>query len=471
MVTTSVPAPSFGATGFVAPLESAILAGVQTDMNAAFGGNLNPGLTTPQGQLAQSLTAIIGDCNNDFLALANGVDPAYASGRMQDAIARIYFLERNPAQSTVTTATCTGLPGTVIPINAQAVDQGGNVYLATESGTIPTGGTIDLTFACAVTGPTSCPIGYLSGIYQTIPGWDGITNATAGVLGNNVETTADFEYRRQQSVAANGQGSLPSVRGAVLGVSGVLDAYATENTLSVTSGAVVTGSISGNTLTVTAVTSGALAVGYMVVGGTTAGGTIITAFAGGTGGIGAYTVNISQSVLSAPMTCSSGGYPLAPHSIYVAVYGGAATDVGAAIWSKKSPGCNYNGNTTIIVSDTSTGYSTPYPSYAVTFEIPTPTPILFAIVMQNNSNVPSDAVTRVQMAVIAAFTGADGGSRAKIGSSIFASRFYAGIAALGSWALIYSIQIGISSANQNSVVMPINEVPTIVPSNISVTFS
>src|ERR1700761_9072410 len=109
--TTSVPSLTFGDTGFVPPSESSILAGVQADYNAAFGGNLNPALSTPQGQLAQSSAAIIGDCNDNFLLLANNVDPAYASGRMQDAIGRIYFISRIAAQPTALQVACVGLQG------------------------------------------------------------------------------------------------------------------------------------------------------------------------------------------------------------------------------------------------------------------------------------------------------------------------------------------------------------------------
>jgi hypothetical protein len=469
-MTTNVPSPTFGPTGFVAPTEAAILAGVQADQQVAFGGNLTPALNTPQGQLAQSEAAIVGNKNDQFLALVNGVDPAYASGRMQDAIGRIYFLERNAAQSTVVTATCTGLAGTVIPVNAQAQDQGGNIYLCTEAGTIPVGGSIDLTFACAVTGPIACPPGFLSAIYQAIPGWDSVTNASAGVLGSDVESRADFEFRRQNSVAANAQGSPPSVRGAVLQVPGVLDAYVIDNPLSVPTGAVVTGSISGATLTVSAVTSGTLAVGQTVTGAGVAQGTLITGLGTGSGGVGTYAVNISQTVGSESLAAAVGGFALAPNSIYVAAYGGEAQAIGEAIWTKKSPGCNYNGNTTVTVLD-SDGYSQPYPTYPVTFETPIPTAVQFAISMQNNSGVPANAVALVQAAVLASFNGTDGGPRARIGSWLFASRYYANIAALGSWALIYSIQVGVGVANQNSVLIQINQVPTLSASNISVVFS
>jgi len=66
--------------------------------------------------------------------------------------------------------------------------------------------------------------------------------------------------------------------------------------------AAFTGSISATTLTVTAVAGGALAVGQVIAGGTTASNTIITALGTGTGGTGTYTVSVSQTVSSGPMT-------------------------------------------------------------------------------------------------------------------------------------------------------------------------
>ncbi len=127
---TAVPPPTFGPTGFTAPPESAILAGVLADIDAAFGGGVNPALNTPQGQLATSEAAVIAAAQAMFVALANGVDPAFAAGRMQDAIGRIYFLTRNPAQPTVVACTCTG-SGAAIPVGAIAQAQDGNLYTCT----------------------------------------------------------------------------------------------------------------------------------------------------------------------------------------------------------------------------------------------------------------------------------------------------------------------------------------------------
>lgn len=67
-----------------------------------------------------------------------------------------------------------------------------------------------------------------------------------------------------------------------------------------------TGSLNNSTtLTVTAITSGLLQVGSIITGTGLATGTKITALGTGTGGIGTYTVNISQLVVSTTMTADS----------------------------------------------------------------------------------------------------------------------------------------------------------------------
>ena len=138
---TNVPSPTFGPLGFIAPTEAEVLAGVQADIDQAFGGGVNPDLETPQGQLATSQAAIIGQTNNLFVEYANQVDPAFADGRMQDAIARIYFLTRLPAAPTAVQALCTGLPGVVIPVGSRARASDDQLDASTEDGTIGAGAT------------------------------------------------------------------------------------------------------------------------------------------------------------------------------------------------------------------------------------------------------------------------------------------------------------------------------------------
>lgn len=226
---TSVPPVQFTLTGLVVPQESAVLAGVQADMNAAFGGNLNQALNTPQGQLASSTTAIIQNTNDTFAEFVNQIDPDTASGFMQDAIARIYFLNRSPGEPTSVQCLCTGLFGTPIPDGARAQDTSGNNYVCVGGGTIPIGGSITLPFACTVDGPTPCPENTLTVIYQAIPGWDSINNPADGVPGAFVESQAAFAYRRSQSVALNAHGSPDAVYAAVFDVPDVIDVFVVDN--------------------------------------------------------------------------------------------------------------------------------------------------------------------------------------------------------------------------------------------------
>jgi hypothetical protein len=400
--TSSVPAVQFTTTGLVVPSEPAVLAGVQADYNAAFGGNLNPALNTPQGQLASSTAAIIANANATFAEFVNQVDPDTADGFMQDAIARIYFLTRQPGTPTAVQCTCTGLFGTVIPVNAQAVDTSGNIYLCTQAGTIGSGGTVTLSFANQVNGPIACPAGTLTQIYQAIPGWDSITNPADGVVGADVETRAAFEFRRVNSVAKNASGSLPAIYAGVFDVPGVIDAYVTQNN------------------------TGA-------------------------------TVNTGST-----------NYPVIAKSVYVAVVGGDALAVATAIWENTNIGAAYNGNTTENVTDPSP-YSVPIPTYPVSFERPTATPINFAVQIASSTSLPVNIISLVQQAIIASFNGTDGSQRARIASLVLASKFYGPVSAIGPEVSILSILIGISSPTLTSVQMGIDQAPTIDVSNISVT--
>lgn len=377
MADTSVPQPTFGPNGFVAPDEADILDGVRADIDAAFGGGLNPALSTPQGQLASSQTAIIGDNYAVFLWFCNQVDPAFSSGRMQDGIARIYFIERFPAQGTVVQATCSGLPGTVIPVGALARATDGRLYTCIERGRISDAGTVVLSFVCGDPGPIPCAAGSLNQVYQAIFGWDSITNEDDGALGRDVESRAEFEERRGRSTGLNSMGPLGAILAGVLAVEGVLDAFVTEN------------------------------------------------------------VEKIPTVV--------GGVLIGPHSIYICVLGGDAEEIAFAIWQRKMPGCGYNGNTPVEVTDPNPHYNPPAPTYQVSFQRPTIIDFAVLVIMSYNATIPDDALDQIQTAIINAFAGADGGARAKIGSTIYASRYYAPVMALGTWAQqIIEIKVGLA---------------------------
>jgi hypothetical protein len=77
--------------------------------------------------------------------------------------------------------------------------------------------------------------------------------------------------------------------------------------ISTPSSAVFTGSISGTTLTVTAITNGTIAAGQSLFGVGVTNETVITALGTGTGGIGTYTINLSQTITSRQMNSTTVG--------------------------------------------------------------------------------------------------------------------------------------------------------------------
>jgi uncharacterized phage protein gp47/JayE len=401
-MSTSVPPISWTPEGVILPTDAAILAGVQSDINAAFGGGVNPGMSTPQGQIASSDSAIISDKNSAIAYIANQVDPQYAEGRFQDAIGRIYFMTRNPASSTVVIATIGGLPGTYIPAGALALDTSQNVYQLLGAVTIGPGGTVPAEFANVSTGPIPCVAGSLTQLYRTVPGWDTVTNSAAGILGSDVESSQAFELRRQNSVALNSHGTPDAIFANVYAVAGVLDCYVIDNP-------------SGN------------------------------------------TVDYGPT-----------NYPLAPHSIYVAVVGGSASAIAQAIWNAKDGGCNYNGNTTETVYDTR--YAAPQPAYAVTFEIPSPVPVYFAVTVTNAVALPSDYATLIQNAIIAQFNGENGNTPAGIASLILALSYTGAIFAAVPGLSLVSIFVGLTSSPTGyEAAMGIDQKPTLDLSGITVT--
>lgn len=399
---SSVPQLQFTPAGLVMPTESEILDGQLADINAAFGGGLNLSLETPQGQLASSITAAIGDKNAELAYLVNQLDPRYASGKFQDAIGRFYFLERKPAIATRVACIMTGVAGLVVPAGTLAADTSGNIYELTQAVSFGIGISTGIGyFDNVVAGPIPCPATTLNRVYQAVAGLDAITNAADGIIGKDIESRADFEFRRYNSVAIGAHGGVGAIYSEVFDVAGVTDVYIKENE-------------TGATITV-----------------------------------GATSVAIVKN------------------SVYVCAQGGLDFDIAKAIARKKSTGCNTNGSTSVVVPDTS-GYSVPYPTYTIKLQRPTLLPIKFAVQIAASTTLPTNLTADIKAAIVARFNGQDGTNRERIGSTVFATRYYSAVAIGG--ASVLSILIGTSTATLVAVDVGIDRLPTITESDITVTY-
>ena len=120
------------------------------------------------------------------------------------------------------------------------------------------------------------------------------------------------------------------------------------------SSAVFTGSISGTTITVSAITNGTITAGQALFGVGITSETVITALGTGTGGIGTYTVNLSQSVASEQMNSTVVGAVITG-SIATTTLTVTAVTSGTLYVGQTIQGVGVTANTIITALGTGTG--------------------------------------------------------------------------------------------------------------------
>lgn len=451
---TNVPQVSFGSNGFTAPSTTQVLTGVIADIQSAWGNVLNLSITstaslaTSQGQMATNLSGSIVNANNAFLVQSTQTDPAYAFGRWQDAIGRIYFMERLPAEPTALQIACNGAQNVAIPINATIIDPSGNIYSCTQAGTIPAAGTITLAFACNVPGPISVPETVVP--YQTIPGWDSAT-VISGAIGRNVESRAAFETRRQDSVAGNSFGPIGAIIGAVAKVPGVLDYYGFNNN-------------TANPVTINGVSIGAYSIYICVAGGAPS--AVAQAILSKKGAGAPMTGNTTVTAFdSNPLYAAPVPYqityetPAALQLLFKVIIANgplvpsnAAQQVQSAIlaaFAGDSLSASFNGSiagTTLTVTSVTSGTLAIGQTLSdLTGEITAGTTItnlgsgtggVGTYSLSQSQTVPNEAMTAEAPATATSVP------RARINSLVYAIQYVPAIAALGSWAQVANIQIG-----------------------------
>lgn len=185
---------------------------------------------TPAGQLIDGIAALIAEKDAEVLLLANSFNPAAATGGFQDALGKLYFLERKVEQPTLVTCQCRGLAGTAIPYGAIVADEEGHMFYNTMIyQSIGAGGVCECVFRCGEYGPIAVAAHAVTKIITVVSGWDSVDNAAAGVTGRDKETQSEFEQRRAASVAKNAHGLAEAVEGTVGNLPGVVACKIEQN--------------------------------------------------------------------------------------------------------------------------------------------------------------------------------------------------------------------------------------------------
>lgn len=328
-------------TGLIVPDVATILGDVQQEYKNAFGQDLIVSPSTPQGILinAEVLARIEVIRNN--AAVANQINPNFAGGVFLDAIGALTASQRSQETFSQLPVTVAGVAGTVIPNTVTAADDNGNVYQNTAIITLDSSGNGTGNFQAVNPGAISTNINTLTTIINGVLGWETITNTAASTPGSATQSDQSFKIQRRNTLALQGQGLPEAIQSGL-------------NNLAQTTGQPISLTFREN-----------FTDGTLVIDGIT----------------------------------------LVEHSMYTCVGGingfGGATDLEVAqvLLSKKDCGCDWNGSTTVNVTDPVSGQT-----YPVTFDRPTFIPILVRVTIKANSSI-ADPTTVVKNALLAYMNG------------------------------------------------------------------
>lgn len=153
-------------------------------------------------------------------------------------------------------------------------------------------------------------------------------------------------------------------------------------------------------------------------------------------------------------------YPIKPHSVYVAVRGGDDNEIAQQIWRYSGNGCDFNGDTEVIVTDDN--YDNPKPTYRISFVRPVDTPLFFKVKIKRGLVV--DYVNDMKEAIKQQF---DNASRRKIGKFFYAMNYVSSI--IKALPHDYLLDVEVSSDGENffnQVQLGIDQYPVLSVENI-----
>lgn len=161
-------------------------------------------------------------------------------------------------------------------------------------------------------------------------------------------------------------------------------------------------------------------------------------------------------------------YTLTPHSIFVSVIGGENADIAKAIYNNLSAGCDYNGNTSVdITNEYSRAVET------VKFYRPDAFNIFVKVQIQNSASLQNDYENIIKQAVYNNFYGLDSTKinnepllRLKMNDDLYSSRFTPSILNAGITNVL-TVQLSLDGSEWvNNIHIPITANPTLDLNNI-----
>lgn len=256
---------------------------VENEYKQIFGDDFVIDPNTPQGAMIAAEVSARQSVARNNAALANQINPNYSGGVFLDAIWALTGGQRLASTPSTVTATLAGVAGTVVPSGSQAKTTAGDVFELVSNATIGVGGTVDASFQSVESGPIPIGSATLTSIVSGVLGWETVTNAAAGTLGQLTESDSASRLRRRTLIGLQARTVAQAIISEVSAVTGVKSMTFLENTAA--TGATIQG-----------IVMAANSIWCCVDGGTDAavGAAILRSRSAGSGMVGAVTANVTD---------------------------------------------------------------------------------------------------------------------------------------------------------------------------------
>jgi uncharacterized phage protein gp47/JayE len=235
------------ATGISVETNVQIVSDLTTGLQDIYGDDISVDQNSPDGQLIGIFAQACTDVRELAVQIYNNFDPDQATGTVLDQRVAINNIQRQGGTFTIqpiditvsTTVTLQGLDANFNSLTGTGYtlqDNSGNQWILLNTVTL-TAGLTTLNFRAAQIGLVQPITNSITNQVTVILGVTSVNNSAAPLtVGQNQETDAQLRLRRAQSTAIGSTGYANGLLGAVLGLTGVIEAVLYNNRSNVTDG-------------------------------------------------------------------------------------------------------------------------------------------------------------------------------------------------------------------------------------------
>jgi uncharacterized phage protein gp47/JayE len=214
--------------GIHAPTYQDVLTYLTTAYQNIYGADVYLGADSQDGQFLGIIALAIHDVNSMAVSVYQSFSPATAIGNGLSSVVKINNMRRLTATNSNVDLVLIGQAGTTI-INGVVRDNTQNNWLLPSTVIIPPSGAVTVTAIAAASGAIEAAPNSVTTIATPTRGWQSVTNPSAAVQGDPLETDAALRVRQAVSTALPSQSILDGIVGAVASVPGVSRYKAYEN--------------------------------------------------------------------------------------------------------------------------------------------------------------------------------------------------------------------------------------------------